>query len=47
MRAWIRDGIGVIGCGLVAYGSWEIYPPAGFIVLGVLLLVGRVESNAG
>lgn len=40
------DGIGFSGAGLVSYGSWLIYPPAGFLVAGVLLmafamLIGR------
>lgn len=36
----VRDLIGIAGAGLVAYGAWEIYRPAGFIVGGVLLIAG-------
>jgi hypothetical protein len=36
----LRDGAGLAGAGLVAYGAWLVFPPAGFIVAGVLLLTG-------
>lgn len=32
------DVAGVAGVGLVAFGTWEIYHPAGYIVLGGFLL---------
>jgi hypothetical protein len=35
-----RDAAGIGGAGLVAYGSWLIFPPAGYIAGGLLLLVG-------
>lgn len=38
----MRDGAGLIGVGLIAYGAWLVHPPAGFITGGVLLLVGAV-----
>lgn len=31
--------IGFAGVGFVSYGAWLAYPPAGFIVLGFLLMV--------
>ncbi|MGG5038569.1 hypothetical protein [Escherichia coli] len=30
--------VGVLGALLLAYGAWLIYPPAGFVVAGVLCL---------
>ncbi len=36
----LRDATGLAGIGLVAYGSWLIYQPAGFIVAGGLMLAG-------
>jgi len=36
----VRDIAGLSGVGLVSYGAWLIYPPAGFIVGGCLLIVG-------
>ncbi|HEX4302844.1 MAG TPA: hypothetical protein VHZ78_08620 [Rhizomicrobium sp.] len=41
--------MGVSGIGLTGFGSWLIYPPAGFIVVGVLLLAIAVvgEMRAG
>jgi len=37
-----RDLAGLAGAGLVAYGAWLIYVPAGFIVGGVLLILAAV-----
>ncbi|EFG6899340.1 TPA: hypothetical protein ACF2VJ_004151 [Escherichia coli] len=31
--------VGVLGALLLAYGAWLIYPPAGFVVAGVLCLL--------
>lgn len=44
---YVRDAIGVCGAALVAYGSWMVYEPAGFIVGGALLLVGAVLHARG
>lgn len=33
-----RDAAGVAGIGLIAYGAWLVYPPAGFIAGGVELV---------
>ena len=32
------------GAGLLTYGSWSIYPPAGFIVAGVVLLAAGLSG---
>lgn len=32
------DAAGLAGAGLLSYGAWLVYQPAGFIVLGSLLL---------
>lgn len=32
---------GLIAVGLVSYGAWLAWPPAGFIAAGVLLLADR------
>lgn len=37
-----RDLAGLVGCGLIGYGAWLVYPPAGFITGGGLLLVGSI-----
>ena len=42
ISATLRDGAGLVGAGLVAYGCWRIYAPAGFIVAGVLLIAGSI-----
>lgn len=36
------DAAGFCGAASVAYGSWLIYQPAGFLVGGVLLIVGGI-----
>jgi hypothetical protein len=38
----IRDLAGLAGASLIAYGTWLIYPPAGFITGGALLLIGAI-----
>ena len=44
--------MGWIGFCLISYGTWRIYPPAGFIVCGTLLFTmtllearGRIEPQ--
>jgi hypothetical protein len=41
-----RDAVGLFGVGLVSYGTWLIYEPAGFIVAGVICIVGALLSGA-
>ncbi len=35
------------GAGLIAYGAWQAYPPAGPIVGGVLIIVGVILRQRG
>lgn len=42
-----RDFLGFAAVGCVAYGSWLIYEPAGFIVFGGLVLAGVFLSARG
>ena len=42
-----RDLAGLCGVGLVSYGAWLIYPPAGFITAGILLIVGSLLIALG
>lgn len=42
MPVILRDGVGLIGVGLIAYGAWLVHPAAGYITGGALLLVGAV-----
>jgi hypothetical protein len=37
-----RDLAGLVGVALMVYGAWLIYPPAGYITAGLLLLVGSL-----
>lgn len=34
-----RDGVGIAGLASLVWGVWQIYSPAGWIVLGAALLV--------
>jgi hypothetical protein len=38
----IADLAGIAGAGLLGWGAYSIYEPAGFIAGGVMLLVGAV-----
>lgn len=42
MNATLRDITGLVGVGLVSYGAWAWFAPAGFIIGGALLLAGSV-----
>lgn len=44
LGAAAQDSAALAGAGLVAYGAGLIYRPAGFIVLGGLLIVGAFLS---
>lgn len=35
------------GAGLIAFGAWQAYPPAGPIAGGVLLLAGAILRGVG
>lgn len=37
----------LIGAGLIAYGAWEAYAPAGPIVGGILLIAGVILQARG
>ena len=43
----LRDGAGLAGAGAVSYGAWLVYQPAGFIVGGLLLIVGAILASRG
>ena len=43
----VRDLAGLGGVGLVSYGAWMIYPPAGFITAGILLIFGTLMIALG
>lgn len=45
MRDVVRDVTGLAGAGLVSYGAWMIYPPAGYIVAGILCMVIALLSG--
>ena len=40
--AVIRDLSAIAGAGLVAYGAWLAYPPAGYIIAGAIMLTAAI-----
>lgn len=43
IKTAMRDGTGLAAVGAIAYGAWLIYPPAGFIVGGLIVLAGIIQ----
>jgi hypothetical protein len=43
----VRDLAGLGGVGLVSYGAWMVYQPAGFITAGLLLIAGALLTALG
>lgn len=46
LPAILRDIVGLAAVGAIAYGAWMIYPPAGVITGGVLVLAGVMLLSA-
>lgn len=44
VRGLTREAVGIIGCGLISFGCWMVYAPLGFIVCGLLLVVGAAVT---
>ncbi len=42
-----RDAAGLFAVSSISYGAWMVYPPAGFIVCGVLILAGVIAIARG
>lgn len=42
-----RDAIGVSAVASISYGAWLIYPPAGFVTGGLLILAGVIAAARG
>ena len=45
MKDLLRETAGLAGAALIAFGAWLAYPPAGYIVGGLLLMAGAVVST--
>lgn len=43
----VRDVAAIAGVGLISYGVWQIYHPAGLIVIGAWLVVGSLILARG
>lgn len=42
-----RDAVGVSAVASISYGAWLIYPPAGFVVGGLIILAGVIAAARG
>lgn len=47
LPALARDAAGLAGATLIAYGAWLVFPAAGYIVGGVLLISGALLTARG
>lgn len=47
VAVFARDSVGVSAVASISYGSWLIYPPAGFIVGGLIILAGVIAAARG
>jgi predicted tellurium resistance membrane protein TerC len=45
MAAAFRDITILAGAGLLSYGAWLVYVPAGYLVAGALLLVAGLAAS--
>lgn len=43
----MEAGILLAGAGLIAYGAWQAYPPAGPVVGGTLIVAGTILRARG
>lgn len=43
MKKVMPDVLLVLGAGSLSYGAWSAWPPAGFLVAGVLLIVAGLQ----
>lgn len=48
MAQHFRDAVAIVGTGMIGYGAWLWWPPAGFMLPGALLVaiwvVGTLRS---
>ena len=44
---YMDDGLMLAGAGLVSYGVWQIYDPAGWITAGAFCIAGAVIWSRG
>ena len=40
----LRDGVGLLGAALIAYGAYGVHPALGYAVAGLFLMAGAVLS---
>jgi hypothetical protein len=43
-KSLLREGVGMGGAALIAYGAWLAYAPAGYLTAGLFLMAGAVLS---
>jgi hypothetical protein len=45
VRSFVIDGSILAGAGLLGYGAWLAYRPAGFLVAGALFLAAGLKAT--
>ncbi len=43
MKKHIPDALLLLGSGSLSYGAWLAWPPAGYLVAGVLLMIAGIQ----
>ena len=43
----LRDVAGLAAVAMISYGTWLVYEPAGYIVTGILILIGVIMNSFG
>jgi len=43
MKKLLPDALMILGAGSFSYGAWAAWPPAGYLVAGVLLIVAGLK----
>jgi len=43
MKKMLPDALLLLGAGSLTYGSWMAWPPAGYLVAGVMLLAAGIQ----
>lgn len=44
---YLRDAVGLAAVASISYGAWLVYEPAGFIVAGLIVLLGVIALSRG
>ena len=43
MKKLLPDALLILGAGSLSYGAWSVWPPAGWLVAGALLIIAGLQ----